>query len=214
MAGSELEKINNKYDIVVQPVTKEKKGLSFTDVVVTPFMVASPLITPIVVGMGVHWVLGVLITPVAFFASGIWSTFRSMKAQYDTTQHHEELMSQARNKYSGRDLLVPVFPQRGYSNNNSPFSSPLMNNIKSMLSTYIKKSDKIEYQKPKVGFGKLLKSLFFKQKTVHMVEENGWAVASIYKYRFMRLVEVEEHVFISPEIEWEKGFTLCVEIED
>lgn len=213
MASSELEKINNKYDIVVQPVTKEKKGLSFTDVVTTPLMVASPIVAPIVLGMGVHWVLGVLITPVAFFASGIWSTVRAVKAQHDTTKHHDELMIQARNVYSGQNMLVPVFPQRGHSHGKSVFSNPLVDNIKSMLSTYIKKSDKIEYDKPKASFGKLFKSLFFKQSTVHMVEENGWAIASIYKYRFMRLIEVEEHAFISPEIEWEKGFTLCVEIE-
>lgn len=212
MASKELERINNKYDIVVQPVTKEKKGISFADVVFTPLMVSSPVIVPVAVGMALHPILGFIVTPVAFFASGLWSTFRTMKVQYDTSTHHDELVERSRNKYSGHDLLVPISSNTHNKNNNGFFSHPLVDSVKSMISPYVKNSNRIEHEKPKVGLKKIFKSLFKKQSMVHMVEGNGWAVVGIYKYRFMRLVEVEEHAFISPEIEWEKGFNLCVEV--
>lgn len=213
MESKELETINNKYDIVVQPVTKEKKGLSFVDVVVTPLMVSSPIVVTGLVGAYLHPVLGVLVAPVAIFGSALWSGIQAVKAQHDTSKHHEELVEANKKKYSGKNLLVPVNSNvNRHSHLNSGFTNKLDYAL-SMINGY-KPSSKNGYvaDKPKIKLGKLFKSLFVKQKVVHVVERDEWAVSSVYKYRFMRLVEVEERAFLSPEVEWEKGFTLCVEI--
>lgn len=210
MGSKELEAINNKYDIVVQPVSKEKKGLSFVDVVVTPLMVSSPIVATGLVGAYLHPVLGVLVAPVAIFGSALWSGIRAVKAQRDTSKHHEELVETNMKKYSGKNLLVPVNPSTvRHSHQDFGFSNKLESAL-SMIQGYA--TGTYVSNKPKVGLGKLFKSLFMKQKVVHVIERDEWAVASVYKYRFMRLVEVEERAFLSPEVEWEKGFALCVEV--
>lgn len=198
-----------------------------------------PVLAPVIIGTFTHPIIGIISFAPAVAIHAVWgiknATQTYKRAKNLTTQRTRWVID----RYDRSKFLTPsheIAPKpvdkslngwvkQGIAyiteqlvDTNSKYINPDASNraynaIDIMRDLSLKPNDYIVEKSVTPRISTLFKSLFKKQEHVGVIRGSGWVQESHYVYRNFKLVKIEHNLYVNPEVEWERNFTLCLDEE-